>query len=92
MQIEEGTHCPLLDKECIKTKCVWFVKLRGHDPNSGKEVDDWNCAIAWMPMLNINIANEARKTCAATESFRNEMVQQNTIAKILTEKMQKLKQ
>ena len=55
-----------------------------------KDIDEWNCAIAWLPMLNINTANESRKTCEATESFRNEMVKQNDIAKIITEKMKEL--
>ena len=34
-----------------------------------------------MPMLMINTANEARKGVAATESFRNQMVQQGEQAR-----------
>jgi hypothetical protein len=45
--------------------------------NTGKELDEWGCAMGWLPMLLINSANESRKTCAATESFRNEMVDQS---------------
>lgn len=44
--------------------------------NTGEEVDHWDCAIAWMPTLMINTANEARKGVAATESFRNEVVKE----------------
>jgi hypothetical protein len=90
MQIDEGHHCPILDKKCIQTECAWFIKLRGMDANSGKDIDEWNCAIAWLPMLNINTANEARKTCAATETFRNEMVKQNDITKLFTDKLRQL--
>lgn len=77
--------CPLGAKcEEVKTengrqimyRCPWFVMVRGHDPNTGTERDDWGCAIAWGPALAINAANESRKGAAATESFRNEMVQQ----------------
>jgi hypothetical protein len=32
------------------------------------------CAISAMPMLQIEVAKEARQGAAATESFRNEMV------------------
>jgi hypothetical protein len=78
--------CPLGAKcEEVKTdggkqyiaRCPWYVHVRGVDNNTGKEVDNWGCAIAWMPTLMINTANESRKGVAATESFRNEMVSQN---------------
>jgi hypothetical protein len=78
--------CPLGAKcEEVKTdqtgqqyiaRCPWYIKIKGFDPNTGSELDHWNCAIAWMPTLLINAANEARQGAAATESFRNEMVKQ----------------
>jgi hypothetical protein len=49
------------------------VRVRGVDTNTGEETDRWSCAIAWMPTLMINTANESRKGAAAIESFRNEM-------------------
>lgn len=61
----------------VMFRCPWYVKVRGIDMNTGDEVDSWNCAIAWLPTLNINTANEARKGAAAIESFRNEMAKQN---------------
>ncbi len=80
-----AAHCPLGAKcEEVKTeddkpvlyRCSWYVQIRGTDNNTGKEVDNWGCAIAWMPVLMINTANETRQGAAATESFRNEMVKQ----------------
>ena len=50
--------------------------MRGTDINTGEENDHWGCAIAWMPALSINTANESRRGVAATEAFRNEMVKQ----------------
>ena len=88
MKIESGTLCPLLNKSCVKLECAWFIKIRGTDPNSGQDIDEWNCAVAWLPMLSINTANESRKTCAATESFRNEMVKQNEETRILLQETQ----
>lgn len=58
-------------------QCALFTCIRGTDVNTGKELDEWGCAMGWLPMLLINSANESRKTCAATESFRNEMVDQS---------------
>lgn len=88
MKIEEGTLCPLLNTDCVKLKCAWFIKIRGTDPNSGDELDDWRCAIAWAPMLIINSADQARQGTAATESFRNEMVKQNEVTHLLMQAQQ----
>jgi hypothetical protein len=60
-------------------RCPWYVMVRGNDVNTGAEIDHWGCAIAWMPTLTINTANESRKGVAATESFRNEVVTQNEV-------------
>ena len=46
----------------------------GKNPNTGEEVDEWACAIAWMPTLQIEVANTNRGQTAALESFRNETV------------------
>lgn len=68
--------CPLhrckMSKVCHT--CPWWGPVRGRNPNTGAEVDHWNCAIALLPMLTINVANETRQGAAATESFRNEVV------------------
>lgn len=55
-------------------QCAWFTKVAGYDTNTGKEVEEWQCAIAWMPMLMIENSGQQRQTGAAVESFRNEMV------------------
>lgn len=74
MQIEVEPNCPLDQfKPCRKTKCAWFTQVRGSDPNTGKEVDEWGCAVAWLPLLLIENASQARQTGAAVESFRNEV-------------------
>ena len=33
----------------------WYTQVRGTDPQSGQEVDEWNCAVSWMPMMSIEI-------------------------------------
>lgn len=73
MKLETGKFCPLIKKDCIGLKCSWFTQVRGTNPQSGSEVDEWACAIAWMPMLQINTANEVRQGAAATEGLRNEV-------------------
>jgi hypothetical protein len=86
MKIKPGTFCPLIKKDCVETKCSWFTQVRGHNPNTGEDVDEWGCAITWLPMLAIENSQQQRQTGAAVESFRNEMVkaQQASQAVLLT--------
>ena len=79
MKLEQGTFCPLIKEDCIQIKCSWFTQVRGINPNTGKEVDEWGCAISWMPMLMIENSQQQRQSGAAIESFRNEMVKANQV-------------
>jgi hypothetical protein len=78
MKIKTGKWCPLIRKECVGLKCSWFVEVRGMNPNTGEMVDEWNCAISWLPMMQIETSQQARQAGAAVESFRNEVVKANT--------------
>ncbi len=77
MEIKPGHWCPLIKKDCVQLQCAWFTQVRGTNPNTGKEVDEWACAMAWMPVLLIENSQQQRQTGAAVESFRNEMVRTN---------------
>ena len=79
MEIKPGNYCPLVKEECLQLKCAWFTQIRGKNPNTGKDVDEWACAIAWMPVLMIENSQQQRQTGAAVESFRNEMVKANEV-------------
>jgi hypothetical protein len=78
MKIEVEPNCPLDKfKPCRQHKCAWFTQVRGTDPNTGNEVDEWGCAMSWMPMLILEGAAQSRSTGSAIESFRNEVVKAN---------------
>jgi len=77
MELKNGNYCPLIKKDCIGLQCAWFTQVRGTNPNTGKEVDEWACAITWLPVLLIENSQQQRSTGAAVESFRNEMVKAN---------------
>jgi hypothetical protein len=88
MQLDIKDNCPLNGFEpCKKLDCAWFVKLAGTDPNTGKQLDEFGCAVAWLPLMLIENAQQSRQTGAAVESFRNEMVKQNETSHQLLEKM-----
>lgn len=77
MELKRENWCPLIKKECVGLKCAWFIKVEGYDINTGKRVDEWNCSMAFLPMLLIENSGQQRQTGAAVESFRNEMVKAN---------------
>ncbi len=53
------------------------MKVRGNNPNTGEEIDEYGCSMAWLPILMIENSQQQRQTGAAVESFRNEMVKSN---------------
>jgi hypothetical protein len=76
-KIEPGNFCPLIKKDCIGLKCSWYTQMRGTNPNTGEPVDEWGCAVAWMPFMAVEIAQKSNQTGGAVESFRNEVVRAN---------------
>jgi len=76
-KIKPGNFCPLIKKDCVGLKCAWYTQMRGTNPNTGEPVDEWGCAIAWMPVMAVEIAQKSNQTGAAVESFRNEVVRAN---------------
>lgn len=69
--------CPLLGKACAEHGCRFWLQVQGHNPNTGAQISEWDCAIAWLPVLLIENSQQQRQTGAAVESFRNEMVKDN---------------
>lgn len=78
--------CPMMGGECIEdgsikdgelVSCRFWIHVHGRDPQTGAEVKNGDCAIAWMPVLLIENSKVNRETGAAVESFRNEMVKAN---------------
>ena len=79
--------CPLIKKKCVEHKCKFFIQVMGKNPQTGQDVNEWNCAVTWLPMLLIEGSQQTRQAGSAIESFRNEMVNaqqqlDNTIGQI----------
>jgi hypothetical protein len=95
MKINPKSNCPLDNfNPCRQMECAWFMQIRGKNPNTGEDLDEWACAVSWLPILLIENSQQQRQTGAAVESFRNEMVKSNEsnqhiITKMLIEKKEK---
>jgi len=75
----DNRPCPFHRKAMkrVCATCPLWRHIRGRNPNTGKEVDEWDCSLAWLPTLLIEVAQQSRSGAAATESFRNEVVALN---------------
>jgi hypothetical protein len=95
MALEVEFTCPL-GSECETTRdkkiirCAWYTKMVGLDPNTGKEIDDWACAMSWMPMLQVEMSSTNRGQTQALESFRNETIKGQEVFNNLVKKRNKL--
>lgn len=81
MPLEVVETCPL-GHTCEETRdgkiyrCAWYQKLYGKDPQSEKVLDEWRCAMGWMPLLMTEVSMTNRGQTHALEDFRNHMVGQ----------------
>lgn len=78
--MEIKVSCPLghqceTAKDNIIHRCAWYIQVRGKHPQTGVDLDEWGCAMAWTPVLLVENAMTNRSNAAAIESFRNVMVQ-----------------
>jgi hypothetical protein len=74
---DEGQICPLhkVDTSTVCHRCPWWTRIVGKHPQTDETLDQWACAVALLPILLIENAQQARATGAAVESFRNNMVE-----------------
>ncbi len=94
MAIEVEFFCPLGStceevKDGVIRRCAWYTKMVGLDPNTGKDVDDWACSMAWMPMLQVETSRTNRGRTAALESLRDEAVKGHKELKEIARKKKK---
>ena len=72
-------YCPLIKKKCKEHGCKFFIQVYGKDPQTGLDINGWDCAITWLPTLLIEGSQQTRQTGAAIESFRNEVVKTQSL-------------
>jgi hypothetical protein len=76
--MEYEITCPLGSKceetrDNVNYRCRWYVQMRGQD-ETGKEIERWDCAIAWNPVMLHHASMTNRSIAAAIESNRNEQI------------------
>ena len=74
-------YCPLLKGVCLngfvkgmpesetgeRTTCAFFLQLAGTNPQTGESVNDPGCAIAFMPIIQLEGNLHMRQAVASTD-------------------------
>ncbi len=72
-----GKWCPFVGKKCVEHKCVFYKNIIGTDPQTGVEINQWDCAIAMLPTLTIEVAQKANQTAAAIDTLKTDLERQH---------------
>ena len=68
-----GHQCEIVKGDEIH-RCAWFTALAGRNPQTGESIDEKGCAIAWLPIMQVEVAQANRGTAEAVVSLRNETI------------------
>lgn len=74
-----GSHCERIIKGHIE-RCAWYVEMEGKHPQSGKDIRESRCAMAWQPILALEGNGINHHTAASIQSLRNETVKRQNLA------------
>lgn len=83
-----GCHRTGFEKKCRELVCDGicnrWIMVQGAHPQTGEQLNLYDCVDNWMPVLMLENSQQQRQTAAAVESFRNEMVHANKANALLT--------
>ena len=74
-KLKTGDLCPLIGESCRQLECTWYTKVSGVNPQTGEPVEEYGCAVAWIPFLQMDHTKHLNQAGAAIESLRNETVE-----------------
>lgn len=89
MSIKVVYTCPLGSKcqEIVGDEmhqCSWYVNLKGSDPQSGNDIDEYRCAMSWQPVLAVAQNTSIIQTSAAVHSLKTDTAKrQNEAIEVL---------
>ena len=71
-----GSKCKEI-KDNKQHRCMWYLEIKSMNAVTNQEDIKNECAIAWSPIMMLEVVRSVTGVQAATESFRNEMVKGN---------------
>lgn len=78
-KLKDGEFCPLIQKACVTHKCKWYKKIIGLNPQTGAQIEEYDCAIGMLPILLIENAAVGRQVSAEINEVKKETAKQKYI-------------
>lgn len=78
-KLKDGEFCPLIQKACVTHKCKWYKKIIGLNPQTGAQIEEYDCAIGMLPILLIENAAVGRQVSAEVNEVKKEAAKQKYI-------------
>ncbi len=69
----ENKYCPYWQKPMSEVchKCPLWTFMRMDDPRTGEQIDRWDCALAWNPILLVDLIRRQDRTTASVDKVAN---------------------
>ena len=64
-KLKQGDLCPLIGESCRQLECMWYTKVSGVHPQTGEQVEEYGCAVAWIPFLQMDNTMHVNQAGAA---------------------------
>lgn len=71
---ERKNICPFLNKPCIEKDCILFVNVQGKHPQTGKDIDMWDCSFKIQNLLLMEHGRQLEGLRIVSEETRNQTI------------------
>ena len=71
---EKKLICPFLDKECLTNKCMMWTNIQGKHPQTGKDIDYWDCSFKIQNFLILEQGRQIEGLRIVNEETRNQTI------------------
>lgn len=65
-----GSVCEEIKEDALH-RCAWYDEVKGQNPQSGEDVNEWKCSHSWATMIGLENNKITLSGVAATEQVRN---------------------
>lgn len=69
---ENKKICPFINKTCLEHKCMFFVNVVGKHPQTGKDIDMWDCTFKIQSLLLMEHGRQLEGLRMVSEETRNQ--------------------
>lgn len=70
---KDNADCPFWRGPCREHKCRLYIQVQGKHPQSDETINRFGCAFEFLPMLTLEVAQQARQAGASSDKVATEV-------------------